>query len=163
MRKTINTAEYLERGAEAEALRVAFELLTDKDEISGEDIMDILDRIDAGEALSHLEAVDRAVQDKVAQVEKKARTSMIALESLTCGGSEYVGDVDRCVEYIRHGQESMRRGFGKKIEIEKERAEAAETRLATVRYHLIAWNKSVSRCSGDVKEATLNDIEEVVK
>jgi hypothetical protein len=60
----------MERGAEAEALRVAFELLSDKDEISGEDVMDILDRIDAGEALAYLEERDSELAKAEARVKE---------------------------------------------------------------------------------------------
>lgn len=38
----------------------------------------------------------------------------------------------------------------------------AEVKLAAVRYHLEAWNKSESWCSGDVNADVLRDIDEVV-
>ena len=62
----------------------------------------------------------------------ESRKRMLALESLTCGGSEFVGDVERCVEYVRQGQESMRRGLGKAVKAQKARADEAEARLEAV-------------------------------
>jgi len=59
-----------ERGAEAEALRVAFELLADKNEITGEDIMDVLERIDAGEALAYLEGRGKRLATAEARVKE---------------------------------------------------------------------------------------------
>lgn len=34
----------------------------------------------------------------------KEQTAMRALESLTPGGSEFVGDIQRCVEHVRHSR-----------------------------------------------------------
>ena len=81
---------------------------------------------------STLKYILRKRDEEIAALKEESRKRMIALESLTCGGSEYVGDVERCVEYIRRGQESMRRGFGAKIKDEKARADQAEAELKAI-------------------------------
>ncbi len=66
-----NAVLRVERGAEAEALRVAFELLMhENDDIGPGDIQDILDRIDAGEALAYLEKM-RALESENAELHTK--------------------------------------------------------------------------------------------
>jgi len=79
-------------------------------------------------------------------LEKESRKRMLALESLTCGGSEYAGDVERCVEYVRNGRDSQRTGTGKKIKAERVRAEQVDAQLNAVRK---AWNDNFLDCSAD--------------
>ena len=79
-------------------------------------------------------------------LEKESRKRMLALESLTCGGSEYAGDVERCVEYVRNGRDSQRTGTGKKIKAERVRAEQVDAQLNAVRK---AWNDNSLDCSAD--------------
>jgi hypothetical protein len=44
---------------------------------------------------------------RVEAAEKERRTAMLAIESLTPGGSEFVGDVERCVVHVRARQTAL--------------------------------------------------------
>jgi len=93
-----------ERGAEA--LRVAFELLADKDDISGEDIMDVLERIDAGQALAYLEGRDR---EKAQLKNRLRRTAQVLIEEVGADGPMNAEEAaEKAVEKIRGMRKAIR-------------------------------------------------------
>jgi hypothetical protein len=78
---------------------------------------------------------EAALLDRAERAEAKYRTAMLALESLTPGGSEFVGDVERCVAHVRARQTALLDNIKRQVRLrvglakERDKAIAAATRL----------------------------------
>ena len=71
----------------------------------------------------------------------RAEVGMRALESLTPVGSEYVGDVERCVAFVREAGHQQHRAIVK-FKGERDRAEATVGRMREALGAAVAWNKA---------------------
>lgn len=85
---------------------------------------------------------DKAVSDSDI-VLRKYKEAMRALELLTPGGSEYVGDIDRCVAHVRDARESMMAA----MIMFKQRKDMAETQLSSA---VVELNQQLSAAREEI-------------
>ena len=87
---------------------------------------------DEDDCLTHTSPLAQICRHAAAALRAKAETAQLALESLTPGGSEYVGDPQRCVAYVRetsHSQHAAIVKFKQERDAFQRRAEGAERQL----------------------------------
>lgn len=68
----------------------------------------------------------------------REQTAMRALESLTPGGSEFVGDINRCVEHVRHSRAVQIRIMRDWVKRRQEQDIAVKALLNAVRPHVFS-------------------------
>lgn len=90
--------------------------------------------------LSVLREENADLRRQLAEAEKKRGAAMQALESLTPGGSEYVGDPERCVAHVRDHQTHLT-DLLKKTILDKRELKAENERLRGIVDALLSGDK----------------------
>jgi hypothetical protein len=101
-----------------------------------DNLLDVMFDGDPGPAV-----LTHRIRTALLSAEERYKPAMLALESLTPSGSEYVGDVERCVATIR---DTRRRQHEMIVKFKKERDRA----LAALRDNAI-WNHLLAEHAGD--------------